>query len=97
MENLIGAFYQPICTFINPQILSTLPEDEMRCGMAEIVKYGIIRDPELFKYLETHAQELRSYNYLDAPEKWDYIIDRSAQNKADVVQLDEKKPGFEKP
>ncbi len=93
-KNLIGSFYQPLCTFINPKILHTLPTDEMRCGMAEIVKYGIIRDPELFEYLETHANDLSTYQYTDAPDKWDHIITRSAHNKAEVVQLDEKEAGL---
>ncbi len=93
-KNLIGCFYQPIMTFINPAILSSLPPEEMRCGMAEIVKYGIIRDTDLFEYLETHADKLSEYRYQSCPEHWQHIIQRSAQNKADVVQADEHEAGI---
>lgn len=92
-KNLIGGFYQPLMTYINPSILSSLSVEEMRCGMAEIVKYGIIRDPELFSYLEADSDALAAYQYDDCPEQWTHIITRSAQNKAEVVQADEHEAG----
>jgi 3-dehydroquinate synthase len=54
-KNLVGAFKQPIMVLIDPLVLKTLPEPELRAGMAEVVKAGIIGDPELFAYLERGA------------------------------------------
>lgn len=91
-KNLIGAFYQPKWVAIDPQVLKTLPAREFRAGMAEVIKYGIIWDSELFEQLEA-AQRLDSYRYVSA-ELLNSILLRSCQAKADVVSKDEKEAGL---
>src|SRR5207248_5510922 len=54
-KNLVGAFYQPIGVWIDTAALNTLPDREFRSGMAEVVKYGVVLDAELFAYLEANA------------------------------------------
>ena len=91
-KNLIGAFYQPHLVFIDPLVLKTLPEREFRAGMAEVIKYGIIWDADLFEQLE-QAKSLK--NLADLPESLlEMIITRSCQAKVDVVSQDEKESGI---
>ena len=91
-KNLIGAFYQPRLVFIDPLVLKTLPEREFRAGMAEVIKYGIIWDADLFEQLE-QAKSLK--NLADLPESLlEMIITRSCQAKVDVVSQDEKESGI---
>ncbi|BFM38888.1 3-dehydroquinate synthase [Synechocystis sp. LKSZ1] len=91
-KNLIGAFYQPRLVFIDPFVLKTLPEREFRAGMAEVIKYGIIWDRELFEQLEA-APRLDSLEGL-SPELLETIITRSCQAKVAVVSQDEKEAGL---
>ncbi len=58
-KNLIGAFHQPIGVFIDTDVLRTLPDREYRSGLAEVIKYGVILDADLFEFLEQHASELK--------------------------------------
>ncbi len=91
-KNLIGAFYQPRLVFIDPLVLKTLPEREFRAGMAEVIKYGIIWDADLFGQLE-QATSLKTL--ADLPESLlETIITRSCQAKVDVVSQDEKEAGL---
>jgi 3-dehydroquinate synthase len=85
-KNLIGAFYQPRLVVTDPQVLATLPEREFRAGMAEVIKYGIIGDRELFERLEG-AASLKQQD-ID-PELLSTILTRSANAKAIVVSKDE--------
>lgn len=85
-KNIIGTFYQPISVFIDTSFLKTLPKDEFQNGMAEVVKYGIIADKELFDYLENNTPKILSLD-KDALE---YLIERSCSIKADVVERDER-------
>ncbi|MEO1995575.1 MAG: 3-dehydroquinate synthase family protein, partial [Planctomycetaceae bacterium] len=55
-KNLIGAFYQPWGVLIDTETLSTLPQREYAAGMAEVIKYGVILDPEFFEYLEQNLE-----------------------------------------
>jgi len=57
-KNMIGAFLQPLGVLIDTATLSTLPANEYRVDMAEVVKYGVILDAEFFQYLEDHADAL---------------------------------------
>ena len=57
-KNMIGAFYQPRLVQIDVETLSTLPKRELASGISEIVKYGLIRDPELFAWLEQNMDKL---------------------------------------
>jgi len=85
-KNLIGAFHQPRLVLTDPQVLATLPEREFRAGMAEVIKYAIIGDPELFDRLE-QANGLKQHQVN--PELLSTILTRSARAKADVVSKDE--------
>lgn len=87
-KNLIGSFYQPKLVLIDPLVLKTLPEREFRAGMAEVIKYGIIWDENLFLQLEK-AEFLDSFERIN-PELLQTIIMRSCQAKAEVVSKDEK-------
>ncbi|MBD2664952.1 3-dehydroquinate synthase [Richelia sinica FACHB-800] len=91
-KNLIGAFHQPRFVLIDPEVLKTLPAREFRAGMAEVIKYGVIWDTELFDQLEAskHLEQLR---YVKA-ELIQNILTRSCQAKADVVSKDEKEAGL---
>lgn len=91
-KNLIGAFYQPRFVLIDSLLLKTLPPREFRAGMAEVIKYGIIWDAQLFTQLEAQKR-LDQLRYLDE-ELLDLILARSCQAKADVVSKDEKETGL---
>ncbi|MEH2067226.1 MAG: 3-dehydroquinate synthase [Nostoc sp.] len=91
-KNLIGAFHQPRLVSIDPEVLKTLPMREFRAGMAEVIKYGVIWDAELFAQLEA-SKRLDQLRYVK-PELINSIITRSCQAKADVVGKDEKEGGL---
>jgi len=88
-KNMIGAFHQPQCVLIDTETLSTLDKKELSAGLAEVIKYGLIRDPEFFDWIEGHLPSLLA---LD-PDNLAYAIERSCQNKAEVVAADEKEAG----
>jgi 3-dehydroquinate synthase len=85
-KNLIGAFHQPIGVWIDTATLRTLPEREYRSGLAEIVKYGVILDADLFAYLEAHTDAILRRD----PEAVRHIVARSCRLKAEVVEKDER-------
>lgn len=91
-KNLIGAFYQPKFVLIDPTVLKTLPVREFRAGMAEVIKYGVIWDADLFARLETAAQ-IDSYETIE-PDLLDLILERSCRAKAEVVSQDERESGL---
>jgi 3-dehydroquinate synthase len=91
-KNLIGAFYQPRLVLVDPQVLATLPPREFRAGMAEVIKYGVIWDTELFAQLEA-ADRLDQQRYVSA-ELLQTILTCSCQAKAHVVSKDEKEAGL---
>jgi 3-dehydroquinate synthase len=88
-KNMIGAFHQPECVFIDTRNLSTLPDRELHSGVAEVIKYGLIRDAPFFEWLE---QNMHLINTRD-PTTLRYAIKRSCENKAEVVKADEKEAG----
>ena len=97
-KNLIGAFHQPRLVLIDPTVLTTLPEREFRAGMAEVIKYGVIGDPELFAELEMAARRdpqagLASLAAV-GPELLELLLERSAAAKARVVAADEHEAGL---
>ena len=92
-KNLIGTFYQPSFVLADIDCLTTLPKREMTCGLAEIIKYGVIMDPQLFALLETHQEILKNNTLLNQNEIWISLISKSAQNKAKVVSADETEKG----
>ena len=88
-KNMIGAFYQPRCVLIDTETLSTLPDREYASGMAEVVKYGLIRDADFFEWLEKHVDALMRRDDALVVR----AIERSCVNKAQVVALDEREGG----
>lgn len=88
-KNMIGAFYQPRLVLADTDTLGTLPERELGAGIAEVVKYGLIRDAEFFAWLEQNIEALRARE----PAALAYAIERSCRNKADVVARDERESG----
>jgi 3-dehydroquinate synthase len=89
-KNLLGAFKQPLLVAIELDFLSTLPEAELRAGMAEVVKYGMIDDAAFFEFLEARAADALA---LD-PETLARIVTRSCEIKAGVVAQDETEQGL---
>jgi 3-dehydroquinate synthase len=85
-KNLIGAFHQPIGVLIDTATLATLPEAEYVCGLAEVIKYGVILDGAFFGELEANVEELRRRD----PRALRRVIARSCRLKADVVEQDER-------
>ncbi len=88
-KNMIGAFYQPQLVLTDIDTLQTLPAREFSAGMAEVIKYGLIRDADFFDWLEINMASLMR---LDEVVLSDAIY-RSCQNKADVVAKDEHEQG----
>lgn len=88
-KNMVGAFWQPMAVVADTATLDTLPDRELSAGIAEVVKYGLIRDPEFFAWNEHHAAELLARR----PEALAEAIRRSCLNKAEVVEADEREAG----
>jgi 3-dehydroquinate synthase len=88
-KNMIGAFWQPKLVLADIATLDTLPARELAAGVAEVIKYGLIRDPEFFRWLEDHIERLVERE----PEALAFAIERSCRNKADVVAADETEQG----
>ncbi len=89
-KNLIGAFHQPRAVVIDPGVLRSLPPRELRAGLYEAVKYGVIRDWTLFSLI---LDNLGGINALD-PELLARVIARSCEIKAEVVTTDERESGL---
>jgi len=90
VKNLIGCFYQPLAVFIDPDLLKTLDSREFLNGMAEMIKYGIIRDPDLFSKIE---QVKGNWWEMDEDLIEDFIA-ISVKHKVEVVGQDEKEAGI---
>jgi 3-dehydroquinate synthase len=88
-KNMIGAFYQPNCVIIDTDTLNTLPERELLAGLAEVIKYGLIRDQAFFDWLETNLSAILARD----PQIIAQAIERSCRNKAEVVADDEREAG----
>ena len=88
-KNLLGTFYQPKAIFIDLDLLSTLPDDEYRNGLAEVLKYGIIEDPVLLDLLETRAADViaRDRAVIET------IVATSCTIKKGIVEIDERDTG----
>ena len=85
-KNLVGAFYQPRCVYIDSQVLSALPESELLNGLAEVIKYGVIYDRTFFEFLENRRQDILA---LELP-VLEEVIATCCAIKADVVEKDER-------
>lgn len=88
-KNMIGAFYQPKLVLADIDTLKTLPQRELSAGVAEVIKYGLIRDADFFSWLETNMAKLMSLDEAVVS----YAVYRSCQNKAEVVAADEHETG----
>lgn len=88
-KNMIGAFYQPRLVLADVATLDTLPDRELRAGLAEVIKYGLIRDYEFLLWLEENVERLLARD----EEALIYAVHRSCKNKSDVVAADEKEEG----
>lgn len=89
-KNMIGAFHQPRCVIADTETLNTLDDRQLSAGIAEVIKYGLIRDLPFFEWLEQNMQLLLERD----PKALAYAINRSCQNKAEVVAADEKEGGI---
>ena len=85
-KNIIGAFYQPKLVLSDIATLKSLPIRELRTGLAEIIKYGVIWDKEFFYYLEENLQPI----LIQEPEAMAKIVEVSSRIKAEIVEQDEK-------
>jgi len=88
-KNMIGAFHQPRAVIADTDTLDTLPDRELSAGMAEVIKYGLINDPDFFAWLETHMDALMQRDKGLLAE----AIARSCADKAAIVAADEKEAG----
>ena len=89
-KNMIGAFYQPQCVIADIETFTTLPARELSAGLAEVIKYGLINDAEFFNWLETNIGGLTNLEQ----ELLAQAVLVSCQNKARVVELDERETGL---
>lgn len=89
-KNMIGAFYQPVLVVIDPEILKSLDPRELKAGISEVIKYGMIKDERLFSFLEESVDEILSLHMPSIIE----IIMASCRIKAEVVAKDERERGY---
>jgi 3-dehydroquinate synthase len=89
-KNLVGSFWQPAAVVADLDTLATLPDREFRSGLAEVVKYGVIRDAALFDWLEAEADRILARD----PDCLARMIARACEIKADVVRCDEREGGL---
>jgi 3-dehydroquinate synthase len=88
-KNMIGAFYQPQCVIADTLTLTTLEDRQLSSGLAEVIKYGLINDPDFFTWLEQNMLALRARDQSALAE----AIERSCRDKADIVANDEREQG----
>jgi 3-dehydroquinate synthase len=89
-KNMIGAFYQPRMVIADLDTLQTLPQNEFRAGLAEVIKYGVISDASLFDYLENNVEKILKLDH----ECLAHIIKTSCVIKAEVVEKDERESHY---
>lgn len=88
-KNMIGAFYQPRLVLADISTLDTLPDNELSAGLAEVIKYGLIRDLSFLEWLEQNMDKLLARD----TQALQYAVLRSCQHKAEVVAADERESG----
>ena len=88
-KNMIGAFYQPQCVLIDIDTLDTLDDKQLSAGLAEVIKYGFIRDPEFLQWLDENMEKLLQRD----KDALIYAIYRSCEHKAEIVAADEREAG----
>jgi 3-dehydroquinate synthase len=90
VKNMIGSFYQPKLVYINVNSLKTLPPDEIRTGLAETVKHGLIASADFFEYVDYNVKKIFDYN----TEVLQYIAKMNCIIKGGIVEKDEKESGL---
>lgn len=88
-KNLVGSFKQPKAVFVDQDFLSTLSPKQIKSGLAEVIKYGVIKDLALFEFLEKNSQKILNLDEGSINK----IIQKSVQIKASIVEVDEKESG----
>lgn len=91
-KNLVGAFYQPKAVYVDIDVLQTLPREELLGGLAEVIKYGVIRDGDFFTFLEEYRRKILRLE----PKIIEKMISRCCEIKAEVVAADEREGGLRK-
>ena len=89
-KNLIGAFHQPRCVLADIRTLGTLSRREYRAGLAEVIKYGLVRDAAFLNWLEARQEELLDHNHHTLT----YLVRRCCEIKAEIVARDETEQGL---
>jgi len=89
-KNLVGSFHHPLAVFADSEVLQTLPPRELRAGLFESIKAGIIRDPKLFTFMERNVEVILARD----PRAIEYVVGASVKMKAEVVGLDELEHGL---
>ena len=93
-KNLVGVFHQPAAVIMDPTVLRTLHDQDIRAGMAEVIKHGVVADADYFERVGSFAETLSR-----KPQRWSEfvpIIRRSVEIKADIVARDERENGLRK-
>ncbi len=88
-KNIVGSFYQPKCVLCDIDFLHTLNEREFNSSLAEIIKYGIIRDRDLFEFIEKNREKIKNRDEDALFE----VVKKSVKNKVEIVETDEKEKG----
>jgi 3-dehydroquinate synthase len=88
-KNMIGAFHQPRAVIIDTDLLASLPERELRAGLAEVIKYGLIWDAQFFSWIEAHIEAILARDGAALT----HLIHRSCEIKAEIVSRDEREQG----
>lgn len=88
-KNMIGAFHQPACVIADTGTLTTLDRRQLAAGIAEVIKYGLIRDPEFFAWIEENIESLLRFE----DDALEFVILESCRHKAQVVANDEREAG----
>ncbi len=89
-KNMLGAFYQPQSVIIDVDVLATLDDRQLAAGVAEVIKYGLIRDAKFFSWIEKNIEKIMARDQSALT----YIIEQSCQNKAEIVAADERESGI---
>ena len=89
-KNMIGAFHQPKLVIYDTALLKSLPKSEVKSGLAEVIKHGLIKDKDFVDWLSTYSEELLQLN----PEYLNQALYIGSKIKADVVYQDEKELGI---
>jgi 3-dehydroquinate synthase len=89
-KNLVGSFHHPLAVFADIEVLQTLPPRELRAGLFESIKAGVIRDAKLFAFMERHAEAILARD----SKAIEYVVAASVRMKADVVGIDERESGL---